>query len=74
MITIRNIERAADCVSMQVHIEGDWENFFTVLFDRQTGSVKECSRDDAEPYIQAVCRDYWDIVKDHSGKEEYVLL
>ncbi|MEQ2564489.1 hypothetical protein WMO41_15180 [Ventrimonas sp. CLA-AP-H27] len=74
MLTIKNIERAADCVSMQVYIEANRENFFTVLFDKQTGSVKECSRDDADAYIQAVCRDYWDIVKDRSGKEEYVLL
>ncbi len=39
MITIRNVSEEKDLISMQVFIENDLDNFFTVEFDRATGRL-----------------------------------
>lgn len=73
MITIRNVSEADDLISMQVFIENDSDNFFTVEFDRATGKVMDCSRSDAEPYIKAIRRDWNMIAGENDVSEEIVL-
>lgn len=73
MITIRNVSEAKDLISMQVFIENDSDNFFTVEFDRATGKVMDCSRGDAEPYIKAIRRDLKMIARENHTAEEIVL-
>ena len=73
MITIRNVSAAENLISMQVFIENDSDNFFTVEFDRATGKVTDCSRSDAEPYIKAIRCDLKMITGESSVSEEIVL-
>lgn len=63
MIKIENIILEDGKVSMVVYIEGNRENFFTMVLDAKTGDIVDISRDDtvvfpahAKQYIMKLLR------------------